>query len=115
MNIDNENFIQFAFQNYNNPSCFTLKDFNNDLRIFNRLIKNIEKDDENVRLSLNYLVILFNTFGKESVNMILFKVDEKYHNKIINYLSFLDLLSEEFEVNNIFELDDKLIYSLQQM
>jgi hypothetical protein len=97
--LNNDNFDEYAVSNYRNPNCISVLEFLDDLKIIKyikRLInKYTDKNELKERLILNHIISLSNVFGVEAtVNMLRFKVEIKNHdilNAFFLYLQYVDL------------------------
>lgn len=95
--LTNENFLMYAIKHYDNPSCSGLKEFNDDLKRF-RYIKRLLKRYQNTgevkeRLLINHLVVLYNVFGVDATNnMLFFKINEKLWPELKTFLVFLNYM-----------------------
>lgn len=97
--LTNENFLMYAIKNYDNPSCSGLREFNDDLkriRYIKRLLGRFQVSGEiKERLVINHLVVLYNVFGVEAANnMLFFKVQEKLWPELKTFLVFLNYMPE---------------------
>lgn len=95
--LTNENFLMYAIKHYDNPSCSGLKEFNDDLkrlRYVKRLLGRYQASgDIKERLVLNHLVVLYNVFGVEAANnMLFFKIQEKLWPELKTFLVFLNYM-----------------------
>lgn len=74
--LTDKNFLIYAAQNYNNPSCQDVKEFQDDLRRIKYIKKLITRYRESgnlkERLILNHLIILGNIFPAEPLVRILY-------------------------------------------
>lgn len=98
--LSNKNFKLFAANNYNNPECTDVEEFKQDLSRFKylkRLLTRYEEHGElQERLILNHLIVLYNVFGIEACNkMIWFKIDENHYHIIKPFLVYLHYLPED--------------------
>lgn len=100
-----ENFLLYAAQNYNNPSCISLKEFESDLKRFKyikRLLKRYKKTGLlSERLILNHLILLHNVFNEALLKMMFLKFEEEYWAQIKTFLVFLNYLPDNFQINKI--------------
>tara|TARA_R100001015_G_C4599060_1_gene154132 strand:+ start:439 stop:828 length:390 start_codon:yes stop_codon:yes gene_type:complete len=92
-----ENFDLFVREMYDNPSCESETEFQEDLnriKYIKRLFSRFEKTGElKVRLILNHIIILNNVFKYGSCTRILFhKLDESYFGMLKSFLGYLELL-----------------------
>ena len=101
--LTNRNFELYASQNYNNPECESVDEFKEDLSRFKylkRLLRRYEtSEDLQERLILNHLIVIYNVFGIEAANrMVWFKVNEEHWHFIKPFLVFLNYLPEDEKV-----------------
>jgi hypothetical protein len=94
MIFNDDEFNEYAINNYRNPNCISVLEYLEDLnkiKYIKRLInKYVEKGELRERLILNHIIFLSNVFGVEAtVNMLKFKIEKKNH-MILN--AFLILL-----------------------
>lgn len=83
---------------YDNPSCKTLIEFEEDLKKFNALSKLCMRDMNEIEthLLLNYTMTLLNVFNTSScINMMFFKVEKCDWFKLKTVLSFLGRMPEK--------------------
>jgi len=78
MRLRDENFLIFAMHNYDNPSCESVDEFQEDLkhfkylkRLFNRYAETGELKE---RLILNHITVIYNLFGPQASKMLFFKM-----------------------------------------
>ena len=109
------NFELFAAHHYNNPEATDVEEFKEDLSRFKylkRLLKRYEvQGDLQERLILNHLIVLYNVFGLEAADrMIWFKVNDEHFPYIKPFLVFLSVLKEEekLEINMDINIIEKL-------
>lgn len=95
-NLTEQNFIPFALFHYFSDEHINIEEFTKSLKTITYINRLLKKDDNvNHRLILNHIIITSNTFGvKPTVDMLLFKISEDRHIKILTYLYFLNYLSE---------------------
>lgn len=97
--LTNENFLLYAIKHYDNPSCSGLKEFNDDLkriRYVKRLLGRFQQTgDLKERLVINHLVVLYNVFGVDAANnMLFFRIQEKLWPELKTFLVFLNYMPE---------------------
>ena len=116
--LNEENFVLFASRNYNNPQCTSIEEFNDDLLRFKylkRLFKRYIKDgDLQERLILNHLVVLYNVFGIEAANKMMFhKMEDEYWPILKTFLVYLNYIkvSELVEI----PLNDHIVKTLREL
>jgi hypothetical protein len=95
--LTNENFLMYAIKNYDNPSCSGLKEFNDDLkrlRYIKRLLGRFQSTGNiKERLIINHLVVLYNVFGVDAANnMLFFKIQERLWPELKTFLVFLNFM-----------------------
>ena len=98
--LNEDNFVLFASRNYDNPQCMSVEEFYHDLhrfkylkRLFRRYTQN---NDLQERLILNHLVVIYNVFGIEAANrMMFYRMEDEYWSVIKTFLVFLNFLRED--------------------
>jgi len=74
--LTEENFITYAMNHYDNSQCYTVEEFNDDLKRFvylKKLFIRYHSDlDLKETLILNHLIVLYNLFGDNTTNMLFF-------------------------------------------
>jgi hypothetical protein len=98
--LNSKNFKLFAAQHYNNPECTDIEEYKQDLNRFKylkRLLTRYEEHGElQERLILNHLIVLYNVFGIEACNrMIWYKIDTNHYQYIKPFLVYLHYLPED--------------------
>ena len=101
--LTEDNFTLYAAKNYNNPQCLDVEEFNDDLARFKyikRLLRKYRQTGEiQERLVLNHLIILYNVFGIEAANrMVFYKLEEELWPAVKTFLVFLSYLPENERV-----------------
>ena len=113
--IHNEDeFDEYAINNYRNPNCISVLEYLEDLnkiKYIKRLInKYAEKDELRERLILNHIIFLSNVFGVEAtVNMLRFKIGDKNKYILDSFLIFLGYIA-----NKEVLYDDQLLKEIQK-
>lgn len=110
--LNSETLLQRAMRVYDNPQCFTLKEFEQDFNRGMRVKTLLQRYDSRPApaLIINHLVILFNVFGNTALDIVLdVVVDKELYPSLFAFLKFLDRLPEvlpeygiitsEFEIN----------------
>jgi hypothetical protein len=96
--LNEDNFLLFAIQNYNNPQSVTKEDFKKDLNHFKyvkRLLKQYRSSDLlKSHLIINHCIILYNIFGEAATPMLFYKLEEDLWPIIKTFVVFLDRLPE---------------------
>lgn len=107
--LNSNNFLLFAIQNYDNPHCKTQDDFNEDLKKFKYvkrwLKKYHETGDMNVHLLLNHIIVIFNCWDDASLPILFYKTEPEYWPYVKSFLIYLKRLPEypRTELHNIQE------------
>tara|TARA_B100001094_G_scaffold150091_1_gene145254 strand:- start:3081 stop:3449 length:369 start_codon:yes stop_codon:yes gene_type:complete len=101
--LTHRNFKLYAAKHYDNPECLDIEEFKQDLSRFKylkRLLKRYElTGDLQIRLILNHIIVLYNVFGIEACNkMMWFKINDEHWNVIKPFLVYLHYLPEEEKV-----------------
>jgi len=116
--LTSRNFELFASQHYNNPECCDIEEFREDLTRFKylkRLLRRYEQyGDLQERLILNHIIVLYNVFGIDAANrMMWFKVEPEHYSAIKTFLIFLNYLHEDAKVE--IPLDQNVINKLRKL
>ncbi len=98
--INDDNFEEYAVNNYRNPNCISVLEFLDDLKkikYIKRLInKYQDKDDLKDRLILNHIIFLSNVFGVEAtVQMLRYKIDESSIHVLNSFLIYLEYAKDD--------------------
>ena len=96
--LTENNFLQYALNNYDNPSCATLEEFEDDLKKFlylNKLLQRYKKNEDlRERLILNHIIVIYNLWGNAATEMLFHKVEEEHWSSLIVFLTYLGRLTE---------------------
>ena len=116
--LNKRNFELFAAQNYNNPECLDIEEFKEDLARFKylkRLLRRYElTEDLQIRLILNHIIVLYNVFGIEAANrMIWYKIEPEHWTYIKPFLVFLNYLPIDEKVE--IPLDPLIVDTLRKL
>ena len=126
-NLTKENFLLFAMNSYNNPHCYSISDFTNDMyrfRYLKRLFrKYLNGGKFNDKLILNHVISIQNVFGNEvSVRMLFFEMEEEIWSSLKTVLIFLNILPKYvLKINNIniktddIEIDSNVVSILRKI
>ena len=92
--LNHENWLFFAIQNYNNPLSVTYQDFEEDLKRFKyikRLLKRYETTGElKTHLILNHVIVLYNVFDDAATPLLFYRVEATYWSTIKAFMLFLN-------------------------
>jgi hypothetical protein len=108
---------------YDNTQCYSLSEFEDDLKKFLYLKKLISRYKNNgdlkERLILNHIIVLYNLFGDATTKMLFFKVDESCWDALVTFLVYLDRMPEEIPEYGIklseVVLDETIISTLRKI
>jgi hypothetical protein len=93
MGLNNDNFMLFCITHYDNVQCHSFDEFKKDLTLFvmlkKLLFRFVYKDDDCIRLIVNNITTLYNLFGDATQELLLFKLDKKYHSIVFTVLAYL--------------------------
>ena len=102
--LTEENFVMFAIQHYDNPSCSGRRDFDNDLKRFKyikRLLRRYSRSKEiSEHLLVNHLIVLHNLFGDSMIDMLFFKIEKRFWPQLKTFLVFLNYLPDNYKLPN---------------
>ena len=121
--LNENNFLLFAMNHYDNPQCHSLEEFDEDLKKFlylKKLITRYKKDNDlKERLILNHIIVLYNVFGSNATRMLFYKVDKDYWEVLVTFLIYLGHMPEEIPEYNLvlsdIKLDEKVIAVLRKL
>jgi hypothetical protein len=96
--LNEANFLIYAMHHYDNTQCYSLAEFEDDLKKFLYLKKLISRYKNNgdlkERLILNHIIVLYNLFGEATTKMLFYKVDEECWDILVTFLVYLNLMPE---------------------
>jgi hypothetical protein len=121
--LTEDNFLTHAMNHYDNTQCYSLEEFNDDLKRFLYLKKLFSRYKNECELKenliLNHLIVIYNIFGEEATNMLFFKIDKDYWNYLVTFLVFLERMPDELPQYNIklseVKLDEYIIQILRKI
>ena len=91
--LNKDNFLLFAIKNYNNPTCLTQEDFEEDLRRFKYVKRWLKKYHEsgtiNSHLLLNHIIVIFNCWDDAAIPMFFYKIEREHWEYLKSFLIFL--------------------------
>lgn len=97
ISITEDNYIGVAMNCYDNIQCNTIEEFENDMyRIMcvKKLIdKYISSSNVNLRLLLNHIIVLHNSFDSLSVDLLRLRLSDQHYpvvKTILVYLRYID-------------------------
>lgn len=121
--LNEANFLIYAMHHYDNTQCYSLVEFEDDLKKFLYLKKLISRYKNNgdlkERLILNHIIVLYNLFGDATTKMLFYKVDEECWDILITFLVYLDRMPEVITEYGItlseVVLDERVISTLRKI
>jgi hypothetical protein len=121
--LTEDNFFNYALRHYDNSQCYSIEEFNDDLKRFlylKKLFSRYKNElDLKENLIINHIVVIYNIFGDEATNMLFFKIDEEYWAALVTFLVFLGRMPEELPQYNIklseIQLDEYIINVLRNI
>jgi hypothetical protein len=121
--LTEDNFFNYALQHYDNSQCYSIEEFNDDLKRFlylKKLFSRYKNElDLKENLIINHIVVIYNIFGDEATNMLFFKIDEEYWDALVTFLVFLGRMPEELPQYNVklseIQLDEYIINVLRNI
>jgi hypothetical protein len=100
--LSDKTFLLFATKHYNNPNCYDIEEFNQDLSKLKYLKKIFQRYKDtgeiNVRLALNYIITFYNVFGTYASTLMLFHKLTDHYDILKPFLLQLNYLPERVEV-----------------
>ena len=108
MKLGESTFLLYAAKHYDNPHCYDITEFEEDMKRFQYLRKLFGRykqfGDLKERLILNHLIIIYNCFGTEATNMLFMKLSDyqEYLKPFVDYLNFMP---------DYVEYDGRIIYA----
>ena len=97
--LTKDNIMMYAIQQYHNPSCEGMSEFNDDMKRFKYVKRLFRKYEESgilkERLLLNHIIVLYNLFGAEaSSTLLFFKTEQVHWPTLKGILEFLNIMPE---------------------
>jgi hypothetical protein len=122
-NLNESNFLLYAMHHYDNTQCYSLAEFEEDLKKFLYLKKLISRYKNNgelkERLILNHIIVLYNLFGDATTKMLFYKIDQSCWDVLITFLVYLNKMPEkvvEYKINlSDYVLDETIIATLRKI
>lgn len=119
MKLTEDNFQLYAIKNYIPHGALSQEEFEDDLKIFTYIKKQLSKGDYNTHLVLNHIITIFNVFDQAALYMLFYKIDKKHWNDLITFLIFLNRMPErvpEYEIiRSDYSLNTQLISELRDI
>ena len=107
--LNENNFLVYAMNHYDNPQCHSVQEFEEDLKRFLYLKKLFyrykNKQELRERLILNHIIVLYNIFGDSTTNMLFYKIDEDSWQALATFLIYLGRMPDKIPEHNIITSD----------
>ena len=123
--LDENNYVQYAMQNYDNPQCRNVEEFQKDLEETPKYIKRLLNRYHNggelrERLIINHLIMFYNVFGVEaSTHLLFYKLDEDIYSYLKTFLVYLNYYNRKQRIHNVdierIPLDPKIVRRLREL
>ena len=96
--LNENNYMLFAINFYDNPHALTKEEFEDDLKRI-KYVKRLLKRYKNTgvlktHLILNHLTVLFNVFGEAAVPLLFYNLEEDLWPAIKSFLMFLQRIPD---------------------
>lgn len=124
MILCDDNFALYAAKHYDNPSCFDITEFHDDLKRFKYIkrlfIKYQESAELKERLILNHIIILYNVFGDAATNMLFLKMKGYYSYLkpfliLINRMPEKIVIKDQIIINSSIQMDMNIVEILRKI
>jgi len=110
--VNESTYMLYAAAHYDNPHCYDIEEFNDDMNKFKYLLRLFSRYKNNnvlkERLILNHLITLYNVFPSEVATKLLFYKCSEYKSYLKTFLVFLNYMPER--INGV-ETEDSIIFS----
>lgn len=121
--LNENNFLVFAMNNYDNTQCHSLAEFEDDLKKFIYLKKLIYRyknaGELKERLILNHIIVLYNIFGDSTTRMLFYKIESDLWPQLITFLVYLNRMPETIPEYGVrlsdIKLDEEIITALRKI
>lgn len=118
--LRSKNILPLALKYYQNPQCTTLSEFESDYNRFKYVKKLLNREQSDVRLVLNHIVVLYNVFDREICTKMLFAYisSDKWPRlkTVLTYLNVMpDRICELSIINSDITLDAIIIEELRKI
>ena len=121
--LNESNFLLYAMHHYDNTQCYSLTEFEEDLKKILYLKKLLSRYKNNgelrERLILNHIIVLYNIFGDSATRMLFYKVEKSCWDVLVTFLVYLDRMPETIPEYGIIlseiKLDETVIATLRKI
>ena len=115
--LTDENYIGIAMHHYDNIQCNTIEEFQTDMYRIVCIKKLIDKYtvsyNVNLRLLLNHIIVLHNSFGSLSVELLRLRLGDKHYPVVKAILVFLKHI--ESDTWNDVQEDSRIFKELRRI
>lgn len=107
INLTKENIDLYCAKSYDNPLCFSLKEFKQDfnrLSLIKRHLTKYKKERKNLneRIILNHIISFTNVFSVyHGLRILFFYLPESYYRYIIPFLFYLGYIDYDSTISKI--------------
>jgi hypothetical protein len=123
MILNDDNFLLYAMNHYDNPQCHSIDEFEDDVKRFlyvKKLFSRYRNSDElRERLILNHIIVLYNVFGDHVTNMLFFKIEKEDWPILTTFLVYVNRMPDIVEEHSIktsdITLDQKVVSALRKI
>lgn len=102
ISLNESTFLLVAAKNYDNPHCYSIDEFHEDLnriKYIKRLFGKYQETGEiKERLVLNHITVLFNVFNEATVPMLFLKL-EGFYSILKPFLILMNRMPEVININ----------------
>jgi hypothetical protein len=121
--LNESNFLLYAMHHYDNTQCYSLIEFEEDLKKILYLKKLLSRYKNNgelrERLILNHIIVLYNIFGDAATRMLFYKIEKSCWDVLVTFLVYLDRMPETIPEYGIIlseiKLDETVIATLRKI
>jgi len=117
--LNEDNYLFFAIQNYDNPQAVTKEDFYDDLKRFKylkRLLKTYVKTGNlKLHLILNHMIIIYNVFGEAATPLLFYKISSEYWSILKSFMLYLNRYPEMHSYLDNISIDKYSTEELQKL
>lgn len=111
LELNDDNFVLYAAKAYDLGNSGSMEEFRDDLNRFKYIRRLLRRHKTNgdlkVRLILNHVIILYNSFGAEATNMLFYRLED-YHSEIKPFIELLSFLPGSVSYNGKTILTDTI-------
>lgn len=121
--LNESNFLLYAMHHYDNTQCYSLAEFEEDLKKILYLKKLLSRYKNNgelrERLILNHIIVLYNIFGDAATRMLFYKIEKSCWDVLVTFLVYLERMPETIPEYGItlseIKLDETVIATLRKI